>query len=209
MGKVFRDTIIDFKQYDLTGGEDIFERILEERKKESDSKRFFLKFIPTEELDKYDFQDKNSLKEFRRACICYENPLKEMGGCNIREQDLEKGLRYAGMKLSDPYGKIPGAFDVRDHVITYSPIFPLCYEERDISKFANDIYFTDMTFEEIIMNQINNGLEFYVHTGQYRKMEDILKYGNYVFEQIDKKQMLEYATNPEQGYKVFEKSLKH
>lgn len=207
MAMIFRDEFFRFNQYSLEQGEDIFEKILEERKNGIDSERFFLSFIPSEELAKYDFSDKNSLKQFRDVCLTFSSPLKKMGGCNLREEYLSKGIRYAGIKLSDPYGKIPGAFDVRNHIITYSPIFPLFYQERDLIKFANDTYFTSMPFEEIIMNQINNAVEYYVHTGDYKTARDLIKYGSYIFEKVTKEQMIEYATNPEKGELILKKYL--
>lgn len=207
MAQIYRDRIIGLEQIDISSTEDMFSRILEKKKHEIDNDRFFLSYISPEELAKYDFSNNESLNQFRRACISIDDPLKPMGGCNLRKEELSKGIRYAGMKLSDPYGLIPGVFDINNGIITYSPIFPLFYDDRDNIKFARDTYFTSMTFQEIIINQINNAMEYYVHVGNYSAARDILKYGSYIFERINKEQMLEFATNPEQGQKVFKKYL--
>lgn len=208
MANVYRDNIIEFNQYDIPTDKDIIESILEKRKNGFDKERFFLEYLPPLELAKYDFNDSYSLEEFRKISLSFMTPLKGMGGCNLSEDLLQKDIRYAGIKLSDPYGKIPGAFDIRNHIVTYSPIFPFFYEERDLIKFANDTYFTSIPFEEIIMNQINHATEFYVHTGDYHTIKEIAKYGSYIFEQISKKQMIEYATNPELGEQIKRKYLK-
>ena len=134
-------------------------------------------------------------------------PLQRMGGCNLKEEKLDQDIRYTGIKISDPCGKIPGVFDLTNHIITYSPIFPFFYDERDLVKFADDTYFTSMTFEEIIINEIDISNKYYVHTGNYKSSKDILKYGSYIYEQIDKNQMIEYATNPEKGYQLIKKHL--
>lgn len=207
MAQIYIDRIIRLEQIDISSTEDIFSRILEDKKHEIDNDRFFLSYISPEELAKYDFSNNESLNQFRRACISIDEPLKPMGGCNLREEELSKGIRYAGMKLSDPYGLIPGVFDINNGTITYSPIFPLFYDDRDNIKFARDTYFTSMTFQEIIINQINNAMEYYVHVGNYSAARDILKYGSYIFERINKEQMIEFATNPEKGQNVLSKHL--
>lgn len=208
MANFFIDNIISFDQYDISLDGDIFADILEKRKNGIDSERFFLKYIPIAELSKYDFNDKDSIKKFRDVCCSFMNPIRGMGGCNLREEMLEKDIRYAGIKLSDPYGKIPGCFDIRNHVMTYSPIFPFFYERRDLVKFANDTYFTSIPFEMILNNQIDNATEYYIHTGNYHTAIELMKYGSYVLEQISKEKMIEYATNPELGEKVRKKYLK-
>jgi len=207
MAQIYRDRIIKLEQIDISSTEDMFSRILEEKKQEIDNVRFFISYIPSEELAKYDFNNNHSLNQFRQACISIDDPLKPMGGCNLREEELRKGIRYAGMKLSDPYGLVPGVFDINNRIITYSPIFPLFYDERDNIKFAKDTYFTSMTFQEIIINQINNAMEYYLHVGNYSTARDILKYGSYIFERINKEQMLEFVTNPEKGQKVLSRHL--
>lgn len=207
MEHIYRDRIVRLEQIDIDSTEDLFSRILEEKKHEIDKDRFFINYISSEDLSKYDFGNNESLNKFRHDCISINDPLKPMGGCNLREAEVRKGIRYAGMKLSDPNGIIPGVFDINNGTITYSPIFPLFYDDRDNIKFAKDTYFTSMTFEEIIINQINNAIKYYVHIGNYSTARDIMKYGSYIFEKINKEQMIEFATNPEKGQKVLNKHL--
>ena len=207
MANVYINNVIEFNQYDIPIDKDIFESILEIRKKGFDSERFFLKYFPASELSRYDFNNPYFLEKFRQIHLSCVNSIKGMGGCNLREDMLQEDIRYAGIKLSDPYGKILGIFDIRNHIVTYSPIFPFFYEQRDLIKFANDTYFTSIPFEEIIMNQINHAIEFYVHIGDYRTTREIVRYGSYILEQISKKQMIEYATNPELGKKILKKYL--
>lgn len=207
MANLFIDSIIEFNQYDISTDEDIFETILEKRKDNWDRERFYLKYIPISEVSKYNFDDINSLRKYRDDCVSYMSPLKGMGGCNLRKETLEKDIRYAGIKLSDPYGKIPGVFDVRSNIMTYSPIFPFFYEERDLVKFAKDTYFTSIPFEAILMSQINFATEFYIHTGNYNDAKDIANYGSYIFERVSKDEMIEYATNPKLGEKIRKRCL--
>ena len=205
MANVFIDNIIEFNQYDINLDEDIFESILAKRKGEFDSQRFFLKYIAEAELSKYDFNNPDSLAQFRNVS---KSPLKGMGGCNLIPDMLQQDIRYAGIKLSDPDKNIVGQFDIRNHIVTYSPIFLFFYEDRDITKFANDEYFTPLTFEELIANQINHANKYFVHVGNYKKPSDIVKYGNYILEEVSKSQMLEFASNPELGSKILTKHLK-
>lgn len=209
MSKVFRDRIVIMEQFDISPTEDIFSKILERKKQEIDNDRFYISCIPPEEFVNYDFSKNESIDKFRQDCFSDKEPLKPMGGCNLREEEMSKGIRYAGMKISDPYGIISGVFDINNGIITYSPIFPLFYEERDYVKFARDKYFTSLTFEEIILNQINNAIEYYVHVDNYSTNQDILKYGNYVYEKITKEKMIEFATSPEEGKKILSKHLEN
>ena len=205
MPNVFHDRFIDFQQYDINLNDNIFEQLLATRKNEFDSERFFLKFIQSNDLAKYNFNDKSSLSKFRDDCCTFMSPLKKMGGCNLRPEKLEEDIKYAGIKLSDPNGKIIGQFDIRNHIVTYSPIFPFFYEERDLIKFANDTYFTSLSFEQLIMNQIDHAIKYYIHIGNYYSPKDIVKYGNYIMEEVSKEKMIEYATNPELGNKILKK----
>lgn len=207
MNKIYRDEIIQFNQFDLRKDGDIFQTILDERKDEIDSQRFFLEYLPQDIADKYDFNNLGSLWKFRDDCLRLIPPLQPMGGCNLVKEELQRGIRYAGKKISDPSGKVFGSFNINEGKIIYSPIFPHFYDERDNIKFANDTYFTTMTFEEIMQRQIDLATEFYIHTGNYMVLKDVAKYGDYIFEEISKDQMLEFLYQPETGEKVLRKHL--
>lgn len=207
MAQLFRDRIIHFEQFDVSPTEDIFVRILKEKENEKDNRRFFLNYIPLDVVSKYDFTNDGSINEFRYVCNGIDSPLMPMGGCNLKEEEKNKGIRYNGIKLSDPYGIIPGVFDINNKIITYSPILPLFYLDRDNIKYAKDTYFTCMTFQEIIINQINNAVEYYVHIGNYSAIKDILKYGKNIFEKIEKEEMVEFVENPKKGQKILNRHL--
>ena len=207
MSKIYIDEIFKFNEFNLRKDVDIFKTILDERKDRMDSQRFFLEYIPQDIINGYDFNNLESLKKFRNDCLRFDSPLQEMGGCNLVEEELQKGIRYAGIKMSDPSGKVFGSFNISQGKIIYSPIFPHFYEERDNIKFAKDEYFTSITFEEIMEKQIDLATEFYVHTGNYMTLKEIAKYGDYIFEKISKDQMLEFLYQPETGEKVFRKHL--
>lgn len=207
MSNVFYDRIVDFQQYDINLNDNIFSQILDTRKTELDSNRFFLRFISKEDLSKYDFSDKESLNRFRDICCTFYSPLKRMAGCNLRPEMLEKGIRYAGIIISDPNKKVLGQFDVIDDRLIYSPIFPFFYEERDLIKFANDVYFTTIPFDELVLNQIKYSNRFFVHVRNSKTIKDYNKYGEYIYEEISKSQMTEFLTNPKKGEKVLRKYL--
>lgn len=207
--EVYRDNFIQCERYEFDDMDDIFESILEKRQTNTDAKRFFLEYLPRNEFLKYDFNDLSSIKKFRSACLSVDRPLLSMGGYNMDPNQLQDDIRYVGVKMSDPYGKIYGSFDIRNGLITYSPIFPHFYEERDLSKFAIDKYFTPMSFEDIMTQQIGLASSFYVHIGDYRSIKDIVKNGKYILERVNKNDMLEFATNPEAGAKIYAKSLKY
>lgn len=209
MTKVYKNDVINFEEMEINDSGSVFEQILESRKREIDSKRFFLRYISPEDLDRYDFSNLESLKEFRNRCVVGTNPLVPMGGCNVREESIEKGLRYSGMKLSDPSKEIRGTFDRHGDILTYSPIFPMFYEERDLCKFARDVYFSTLTFEELLMREIDEASDYYLHVGRYSNAKEIAKNGQYKMEQISKDDMINYATNPEMGEEVYRKYLKY
>ena len=209
MGKYFRDIFSEMQEYTLESNKDIFESILNERKREIDSKRFFLEYIPPENLAEYDFTNPDSLKKFRNTCFSFRSPRIRMGGCNLDPEMLEEDIRYAGIKMSDPYRKILGSFDTRNGIITYSPLFPNFDDERDLIKFANDHYFTPMSFEDIMMVQIDNAREFQVHVGNYRTAQELIKYGRYIFEKVTKDQMVKFVLDPEEGAKIHQKVYKY
>jgi len=130
--EIIDDTYIEIKCYPNKKDEDIFKIILAQRKNNLDQKRFFIDYIQQEELSKYDFNNKDSIKSFRRICATIDSPLIRMGGYNMDPIYLNDDIRYAGIKMSDPSEKILGSFDIRNGIITYSPIFPHFYKERDI-----------------------------------------------------------------------------
>ncbi len=202
MKTVYRDILNSIEKIDMCNDEDIFKRILREREYYIDESRFFLRYVPTDILLKYDFNDFDDINKFRDVYSSSFSSFVIIGGCNNREEALSKDIRMSGIKMSDPSGKLPGQFDVRDGKLTYSPFFPLFYNERDLVKFAKDEYFTSLTFNEIIMNQIENVSSFYVHTGNYNNPRIISKRGPYVFEKVTKNDMINFVNNEEEGKKI-------
>lgn len=207
MKKIYIDKTIQFNEFDLREDGDIFQTILNKRKDKSDSQSFFLKYLPEDVANKYNFNNLESLCKFRNDCLRVNSPLQGMGGCNLVKKDIQKDIRYAGKKISDPSGKVLGSFNIDEGKIVYSPIFPHFYNQRDNIKFATDTYFTTMTFEEIMERQIDLVTEFYIHTGNYMTLKEFAKYGKYIFEKVNKDQMLEFLYQPEIGEKILKKHL--
>ena len=202
MAKIYTDTLRDIKEYDIDLKEDIFKQILEIRKRETyDWERFFLRFISEEDLSKYNFNNSESINQFRDDRMSCSSPLKGMAGCNQREDMLSKGIRYAGTIISDPNKNAVGQFDVIGDTMIYSPIFPYFYEERDLIKFARDEYFTTIPYDVLALNQIKYVKKYLIHTGRILSLQELIKnkYGHFAMEKISKKQMIELAKNPEQG----------
>lgn len=209
MDKVYYNDVINFKALEVDGEASLFDTILEDRKKGIDSKRFFLDYISPEELERYDFSDLESLRAFRRRCLTMDDPLVRMGGCNLHPEYMEKGLRYSGIKMSNPEGDIMGSFDRRDGILTYSPLFPHFYEERDLIKFAREVYFTSLSFREIMLREVDVAEEYKLHVDNYKTSKDIAKYGPYVMESISKDEMINFINNPSASEKVCNKALKY
>jgi hypothetical protein len=197
--------VINFKEIVVNPEIDLLTAIINEQENGFDPNRFYLDYLPQESLNEYDLNDTASLKKFRNLCFTFKSPIKPMCACNLTE--LSEDIRDYGLKISDPYGNIVGVFDIRNNIITYSPIFPLVYEERDIVKYANTRYFTTMTFKEIMEEQISIYSNFYVHTGNYLTLKDIIKNGRYILQKVDKNRMLKFVTNPDEGTKIFEKYI--
>lgn len=209
MDKVYYNDVINFKALEVDGEASLFDTILEDRKKGIDSKRFFLDYISPEELEKYDFSDLESLRAFRRKCLTMDDPLVRMGGCNMHPEYVEKGLRYSGIKMSDPNEVFYGTFDRHNGILTYSPIFPRFAEERDLIKFAREVYFTSLSFEEIMLREVDVAEEYKLHVDNYKTSKDIAKYGPYVMESISKDEMINFINDPSAGEKVRNKALKY
>lgn len=205
MSKIFYDNFFRMNEIKLIDDGDIFESILESRKNDLDKDRFFIDFLPNEEFLKYDFHNRESLREFRDICSCCDTPIMPMGGCNLWEKYMYD-MRISGKKISDPYGRIYGCFDIKDGVITYSPLFAHFYNERDVAKFANDRYFTTMTFEEIMKYYIEHSQEFYVHTDNSVSTSDFNRYGRHILEKISASEMLDFVNNPSSGELVLKKT---
>ena len=200
MNKIFYDNFFKINEIPLKNNGDIFESILESRKNDIDKDRFYIKFLPVIEFEKYNFNDKQSLREFRDICFSIDTPIMPMGGCNLWERYMSD-MRISGKKISDPYGRIYGSFDIRNGIITYSPLFAHFYNERDVAKFANDQYFTTMTFEDIMKYQIEVSNQFYVHTGYDYTNRD----RKYILESVSPSEMLDFVNNPKSGEMLLKK----
>jgi len=120
---VYRDKFYKIEQYTVPRNGDIFETILEHREDEIDRDRFFIKYIPREQLCAYDLSNPIDVQRFTDICYMIDSPLMLMGGYNMSPKYLNDDIRYAGIKMSDPYGRVCGVFDIRDGIITYSPFF--------------------------------------------------------------------------------------
>ena len=207
MAKVFIDKITKFHELEIDLSKNVFKQLLESRENEIDAQRFFLRFISSQDLARYDFSNKESLSAFREDRGSLFGPVKGMAGCNLRPEMLEKNIRYGGIRISDPDKRIIGQFNVRNDHMIYSPIFPLFYEEYDLIKFANDEYFTTISFEDLVMNQINFAKKFFVHVGNSSSISDLAKYGTFIMEEITRAQMIDFLTNRENGEEVYTRSL--
>lgn len=204
MSKVFYDNFFKMKEIECPDG-DVFTAILNSRKNNFDRERFFIKYLPASEKEKYDFRNEESLDSFRDICFTIDSPILPMGGCNLWQRYMDDDMRNSGIKMSDPYGKVFGSFDVRNGVVTYSPLFQHFYNERDVAKFANDQYFTTMTFEEIMRVQIEMANSFFVHTDNYTSARDLNRFGRYVFEEVSSSEMMDFVNKPELGAMVLSK----
>ena len=207
MEYVYRDRFYSIDRIAIESEEDIFKKILDTKQNERIDSRFFLNYVSNDELSKYDFESEISLSSFRNDCNTLNSPLMPMGGYNMSESAKNKGVMYYGIKMSDPFGRIPGVFIINNETMIYSPIFPLFYEERDISKFANDVYITTLTFEQIIRTLIARVSKFYIHVGNYSQLKDKIKYGDYIFKEVLKEEMLSCVINSEIGKKVYSRHL--
>lgn len=202
MSKIFYDNFFGINEIPLSSDGDIFESILVSRKDNSDKKRFYIKFLPIDEYQKFNFNSEESIDNFRDIRFTVDTPLLGMAGCNLWERYMDD-FRRSGKKISDPYGRIYGSFDIRDGVITYCPLFNQFYKEYDVGKFASSEYFTTMTFEDIMKYQILKTHEFYVHTGYN------IVCGNreFILEKINGNEMMDFVSDPKLGEMILRKKI--
>ena len=59
-------------------------------------------------------------------------------------------LKIISKKYPNAIFTMDSAFNIGNRKIIYSPIFPRFYEERNNIKFAKDIYFTTLPFENYV-----------------------------------------------------------
>lgn len=199
MPRYYKDDIISFSEYDVEKRQSVYENIASERKCEADKDRFFLDYVAKEVLDNYDFHELKSIQKFRDMCLTTEGIMVPMGGANFTDKAIDKGFRYSGFRMSDPEKRIIGVFDRFEDALFYSPLLPFFFEERDFCKFANDRYFTSMTFEEIVKRELEAVHEYYVHTDYYTSAQDIAKKGREVYEEVTHDEMLGFLTKPGDG----------
>ena len=209
MAKLYFHRKIDVQEFDIDPDKDIFQQILNVNSEQSfDKERFFLYTFPISILKEYNLNDPKLVNEFVHKYLITQPPYKRIGGYNATQKRLEEfGIRYAGIRLSDPEEKIIGQFVRIGKNMTYCPTFPFFNHDFDIVKFANNTYFTTLSFEEILSNQIQHASRYIINKGEPNCKEDIRKYGEYITEEISKEQMIDYATNPESGKNVLIKRL--
>lgn len=209
MNKVYYNDVINFKGIDLEDKASVFDTILEDRKAGLDAKRFFLNYISPEELEQFDFSNLDSLRAFRRKCLTINDPLVHMGGCNMHPDCVDRGLRYSGIKMSDPKEEVYGTFDRHEGILIYSPIFPRFSEERDLIKFAREVYFTSLSFEDVMLREVDAAQEYKLHVDNYKTAKDVATYGSYVMESISRDEMINFINNPSEGEKIRNKALRY
>ena len=165
------------KSYDIDLSEDIFKQILDLRKDNPDSYRFYLRYMDSklkEIIDKGDVRGFSYLNDFYS---------KRMAGCNLTPSALEGEFESGGIKISDPVRLIHGQIDVRNHIMTYSPITrSFCLQKENLG-FAKETYYTTIEFTKLLKNQIDHATAFYKHIG---KDED-----GYIKEESSKEKMMQ------------------
>ena len=195
----YEDIIFKIKKYDVPEGVDLLTAVLNVQNQTSDPSRFYLRFVPESVLSEYDLNDPDSAHRFRKACWHISSPQKGMCACNLR--DFSCGSH--GLKISDPEEQIEGTFIIDGYRLTYSPIVPRVYEERDISKYANTIYFTSAPFSKIMQDLIAKSNRFRLHSHY-----EIVKYDTVpVIKEISREEMLTFATDSNLGNQVLQEYL--
>ena len=136
--------------------------------------------------------------------------------CRVSDSSIEWFRAYEEYPWWGKDGLIPvrvgnkWGFADTNAIIVIEPQFKnvsYFYEERDVFKFANDIYFTSIPFEDIVLNQINYVEKFYVHTRYAKSSKELMKTGYYILDEISKDEMKSYLSNPEQGNQILTKFL--
>lgn len=171
MEKIYYYDITKFDEYEIDTDKDIFEQILNIKKDTSNPYIFYLRYINStikkyiENSDIYSFADLRDLYTTKIAC------------CNLTPS-LENDFDESGIKLIDPLELIRGHIDIRNHIMTYSPVkHPSLLQKSDLK----ETYYTTIRFEELLKNQIEYATSFYKIIG---KEQD-----NYIKEETSKEKM--------------------
>lgn len=193
----------DIDEHQFKG--DIFTHILKSRQEQERDNKFLLYYLPKEE--KCDFQDNLVKQEFKKEIESPSSPLLLMGGANLENLN-KRDIRLNGIKMTDPYGKIIGSFDIRENMMTYCPLLPNFYAEKDLTNFGTDSYFTTLSFQEIMLTMTKYVKKYYVIVGYNYSPRVIINKGKYIKEQVNKDKMLKFIQNEEAGKLIRSRILK-
>lgn len=111
----------------------------------------------------------------------------------------------AGFNLSDPDDNILGVFNIFDGIVTYNPYDK---SKRVISSayrrvLSFDDFYTTITFDDLIKNQIEHARLFYLDEGEVFTGQVIKVPCGRRYKKVTKADMLEFATNKEYSREIF------
>lgn len=118
--------------------------------------------------------------------------------CNpVAALSSAKGTSFrssCGLKVSDPTEKVNGSFIIEEDRIIYDALQPF-FKERDAGRYNGISYYTEMNMLDILREELNKKRQLLIYMGQ----ELIGIHYHDLFEEVNKEEFLEYATNPLKG----------
>ena len=135
--------------------------------------------------------------------IIYLKDRKLLAGCsNPKGNDFKSS---GGLKVSDPDKIIVGSFIIQEDRIIYDARCPF-YEERDSFVYTNGReFYTTMSMKEILLEELEIKRQYLIYLG--KRLEN----KRYVddFEEVSRKEFLEYITDKEKGRLILKKMRKY
>lgn len=176
MANVFYYDIDKIKSYYIDPKKDFFEQILELRKDNPNPYKFYIR-LANQKLQ--DYIARGDVRTFAELRDLYS---KLLASCNLDSTALEDDLESGGIRISDPSGLVEGQISIINHIMTYSPALEPIYTQEEDTKFAREIYYTGITFNALLINQIKHAKTFRQCVGKNEN--------GYIKEELSKEKMI-------------------
>lgn len=135
--------------------------------------------------------------------IIYLKDRKLLAGCSdIKGNDFKCS---GGLKVSDPNKNIVGSFIIQNDRVIYDARCPF-YEERDSFVYTNGReFYTTMSMKEILLEELEIKRQYLIYLGNRLENKRFVD----DFEEVSRKEFLEYITDKEKGRLILKKMRKY
>ena len=135
--------------------------------------------------------------------IIYLKDRKLLAGCSDIKGNHFKSS--GGLKVSDPNKNIVGSFIIQNDRVIYDARCPF-YEERDSFVYTNGReFYTTMSMKEILFEELEIKRQYLIYLGNRLENKRFVN----DFEEVSRKEFLEYITDKENGRLILKTMIKY